>query len=270
MVNNPLSSVPNQNESEFVYNQKQNIQDYSNPKSFLRQRLQTSSFPPGAEPESRVSTAARFVPSNSAIGDDWRVKISLPDIGTFRTSPLLQPLTNTDNAVVFPITPAIQLSNNASYDLMEPIHNNYPFPVYQNSNIDAITIAGEFPVQNEDEGRYWIAVNHFFRSATKMFYGNTSNKGSPPPLCKLNGYGDYVLNNIPVVITNFTVSLENTVDYIRSPVIAGTTTQTQRYTWVPTNSTLSVTVQPTYSRSKVETFSLDKFVNGDLIDKGFL
>jgi hypothetical protein len=270
MVNNPLSSVPNQPGSEYAYSQKPSVTDYSNPRTFLKQRLQTTSFPVGAEPESRVSTAARFVPSNSAVGEDWRVKVSLPDVGTFKTSPLLQPLRQTDNSVVFPITPAITLSHTASYDFMEPIHNNYPFPVYQNSNIDAITIAGEFPVQNEDDGMYWIAANHFFRSATKMFYGETSNKGAPPPLCKLNGYGDFVLNNIPVVLTMYTVDLQNTVDYIRAPVIAGTNAQTERYTWVPSNSSIQITVQPTYSRAKVESFSLDKFVNGDLLDKGFM
>jgi hypothetical protein len=39
---------------------------------------------------------------------------------------------------------------------------------------------------------------------------------------------------------------------------------------VPTNSTISITVRPTYSRGKISTFSLDKFINGDLADKGFI
>ena len=31
---------------------------------------------------------------------------------------------------------------------------------------------------------------------------------------KLNGYGDYVFNNVPVVITTFTVDMPSEVDYI--------------------------------------------------------
>jgi hypothetical protein len=39
---------------------------------------------------------------------------------------------------------------------------------------------------------------------------------------------------------------------------------------VPTNSTIAITVRPAYSRGKLASFSLDKFINGDLADKGFI
>ena len=39
---------------------------------------------------------------------------------------------------------------------------------------------------------------------------------------------------------------------------------------VPTNSTIAITVRTTYSRGRISEFSLDKFVNGDLTDKGFI
>ena len=42
-------------------------------------------------------------------------------------------------------------------------------------------------------------------------------------------------------------------------------------TWVPTQSLMAVTLQPVYSRAHVEQFSLNDFVNGNLIStRGFL
>lgn len=228
------------------------------------------SGPPGAEPINAESVTARFIP-NRELGDDWRVKISLPPIPSFLTSPLLTPLSNTDNAVVFPITPQISLVHNATYNEITHVHTNYPFPQFVNSRIEDITIVGEFPVQSIEDGQYWVAANHFFRSASKMFYGETSNKGAPPPICKLNGYGDFVFNNVPIVITSLTTDLPQNVDYIRVPIYTETNgIYETRYSMVPTLSNISITAKVIYSRSKVETFSLDKFVAGDLIDKGFV
>lgn len=228
------------------------------------------SGPPGAEPVNAESVTARFIP-NQNLGEDWRVKISLPPVPSFLTSPLLYPLTQTDNAVVFPIMPQISLVHNATYNEITHVHTNYPFPQFINSRVEDITIVGEFPVQSIEDGQYWVAANHFFRSASKMFYGETSNKGAPPPICKLNGYGDFVFNNVPIVITSLTTDMPQNVDYIKVPIYTQSNgVYESRYSMVPTSSNISISAKVIYSRSKVETFSLDKFVNGELIDKGFI
>lgn len=237
-----------------------------------QRRLATSGLPPGAEPVSADATTATFTNKFDRTGDDWRVKISLPNVGTFKSSPMLEPLKLTNNALTFPLQPTITFSHTADYDVQSPVHSNYSYPIYSNSRIEDINIVGEFPVQSPKDGTYWAAVIHFLRSATKMFYGDGSNKGGPPPICHLSGYGDYVLKKVPVVITAFSTDLPNNVDYIRSPIYvqneAGN--EVENYVMAPTLSTISVVVKPIYSRSKIETFSLDKFVNGQLIDKGFI
>ena len=92
-----------------------------------------------------------------------------------------------------------------------------------------------------------MACLHYLRTMTKMDYGLNST-GSPPPIAKLNGYGDYIFNNVPVVIANFTVDLPADVDYIATALegadIEGATS------WVPTNSQISVTLKPTFSRRR--------------------
>ena len=61
-----------------------------------------------------------------------------------------------------------------------------------------------------------LAVIHFFRSVTKMFYGQDAQRGSPPPLVFLSGLGDYQFNNHPCVVSSFNYVLPAEVDYISS------------------------------------------------------
>lgn len=198
--------------------------------------------------------------------NDWRVRLSIPSIPSFADSPLLAPLVKSNNSFVFPYTPSIVLGQSATYNALTPVHSNYPFHVYQHSSIEPITINGDFYVETARDAAYWVGAVHYLRSMTKMFYGESSNTGNPPPIVKLNGYGDFVFNDIPVVITNFTVELLGDVDYVslRSGGIgdSGSGTSTAH---VPTQSIISVTCQPIYSRKKVSKFSLDSFVRGEYI-----
>ena len=184
--------------------------------------------------------------------DDWRVKLSLPS-GLNLEANLQAELLRT-NGLIFPYTPQIILSHSASYGQIKPTHSNYPFPAYQNSQPDIIQVSGDFVIESEAEGTYWVAAVHYLRSITKMAYGNTSQQGSPPPIVQLNGYGDFVLKNVPCVAVQFTVDLPMDVDYIHVPGAINT--------WVPTRSLISIQLQPTYSRRAVQQFSLDKFKSG--------
>lgn len=240
-------------------------------------------LPPGAEGEQFQYTSASWSNSSSSSGNDWRVKLHVPSgAAGFDNSPILAPLRNTGNAMVFPVTPTINLVHSANYNALQPVHTNYPFQVYQNSSVEDINITCDFPVENEADGAYWIAAVHFLRSVTKMYYGaDQSNKGSPPPLVHLSGYGDFVFRKVPCVIKMFTVDLQKDVDYIQVPVGGagidlGSQFERQNvpggYTYVPTLSFISVTLTPTYSRDQTRQFSLDTFINGGYIntDKGFI
>jgi len=62
-----------------------------------------------------------------------------------------------------------------------------------------------------------------------MFYGQDSQRGSPPPLLFLTGLGEYQFNEAPCVISQFNYTLPDDVDYIRagvSQIRAGETLQT--------------------------------------------
>lgn len=216
---------------------------------------------PKSIPTTKTSTKATVAGS----GDDWRVRLSLPS--TFASDTVLKPLVET-NGLVFPYTPTILIQHTANYDSMQPTHSNYPFHNYQNSQIEDIVITGDFFCENAKDAQYWSAMVHYLRSATKMAYGQSPNAGTPPPIVHLNGYGDFVFPNVPVVIKNFTVDLPADVDYIKTQVTGDIQTSVTTGDpkgpsgYAPTQSQVAVTVTPIYSRAKVSQFNLSTFING--------
>ena len=221
-----------------------------------------------------------------SVNQDWRVKLSIPTIEPFSTAGMLAPLKKT-GGLVFPYTPTIIVAHSANYNTMAPTHTNYPYFAYQNSQVDQLVITGDFFCQNGTEAQYWVGALHYLRSMTKMFFGGeASTLGAPPPVVKLNGYGDYIFNNVPVIITQFTVDLPQDVDYIATghpdgvndipknhpeAKQAATDERAGPIGWAPSQSLITVTVQPIYSRREVEKFSLNKYVSGGYVgDGGFI
>lgn len=158
---------------------------------------------------------------NYALAGDWRVRLSLAPGATYlyrdQENVLLAPLRETDG-IIFPYTPSVNVTYVANYDSTAVQHSNYRIFQYQNSAVENITLGCDFTAQDTYEANYILAVIHFFRSVTKMFYGQDENPvlGTPPPLCYLYGLGQYQFNAHPLVVTNFSYSLPTDVDYIRA------------------------------------------------------
>lgn len=173
--------------------------------------------------------AVESVQRNARQQEDWRVRLQLAQGATYlyndpscKQGDLLFPLKAT-GGVIFPYTPAISSSYRANYDPSDIVHTNYKQYFYKNSSVDELSIQADFTAQDTTEALYMLAVIHFFKSVTKMFYGKDANPraGTPPPLCYLSGYGQYQYSDHPLLVTSFAYNLPNDVDYIR----AGSTTQ---------------------------------------------
>jgi len=295
------------------------LNNLSNPAALISS-IRSMNLPGGGGAAFAATRVAFAGPGNT---DDWRVRLGIPN-NFFSSSPVLAPLM-ASNGLVFPYTPTISISNSASYDDVVLTHQNYQFLAYQNSRVSEFSISGTFYCETADQAQYWIAVVHFLRSATKMYTGDSGEfSGSPPPILTLNGYGDFVFKNVPVVIKSFSVELPSDTNYIGTTVgqkgfsgsgnpvggggtggalttlagVAGAVGasgaakilgaaanvssavnnvtnfinglsgagSTSASTHVPTKSTVSVTLQPIYSRESVRQFSLQKFVNGDYMN----
>ncbi len=229
---------------------------------------------------------------------DWRVRLQVPDgplqdFFDFPNNPLLKPLAGS-RGMFWPLTPMMQIQHSANYNPLSQTHSNLPFQAYQNSHVDAMNIIGEFPVQNSEDARHWVATVNFLRAASKMFFGKDDGnglKGNPPPILHLYGYGDHMFNKVPVVLNSFNVELRQGIDYIntkQSDVYrVGATAETptgvnqfeinnpnnlnntfESQTWAPTLSNISVMITPVYSRESIKNFSMKKFVRGELNGSG--
>lgn len=192
-------------------------------------------------------------------GNEDRVRISDPT-GLFINSgnPVLKPLSEV-GYVLFPYTPSISRSHTANYQTDTPTHSNYSYPMYQNSPTSNIEITAQFTAKDSSSAAYVIAVQHFFMSVTKMFYGTDSEAGLPPPILRLDGHGEYQFKSVPIVITGFSMNYPTDVDYI-------TTTIAGKETKVPVMQEFSISTMPIYSRKSIsQEFGLKDFASGKLL-----
>lgn len=226
--------------------------------------------------------------AKAKLKDDWRVKVSLaPNSEIFYKSnnPGIMARLRATQGAIFPYTPEISVTHSARYAESKLTHSNYAAYFYEGSDVAAISIKGEYTVQTPDEGVYLLAVISFFRSCTKMFFGTQSQKlaGSPPPMVFLSGYGKYYFPDVPCVLTSFQHTMPSDCDYI--DVVEDTTVWNQdvalsdgnmykseaavlaqAVTRVPVMSSVSITLQPVYSRKTIhENFNLDRFASGELL-----
>lgn len=219
---------------------------------------------------------------NNPMKTDWRVKVSLPTSSTLlRDNPMLSVLSRT-NGLVFPYTPSISVTHNARYSEQALTHSNYKNYFYEGSDVSAITISGEFTVQNHDDAVYLLASIFFLRSCTKMFWGSDADAGNPPPIVFLDGYGDFYFPHVSCIVTSFQHTMPADCDYVEFKYSSGQqfaesdgslSSTSQQLARLPTTSTLSVTLQPVYSRKNIaNNMSLTKFSRGGLLkgNGGFL
>lgn len=253
------------------------------------------------------SKATQQDQANFAAKEDWRVRLSLAPGAEYlynaKDPGILKPLSTNGgtDGVVFPYTPQISVNYAANYEPTNITHSNYKIFQYSGSAVDQITITCNFTAQDEYEANYLLAVIHFFRSMTKMFYGQDENpkNGTPPPLCYMFGMGGYQFAAHPLAISGFSYNLPDDVDYIKTtsespagaPIpstanpsegrLAGTgvgkggtgpgpdfknNAKNEAVTWVPTRIQMSITCVPIMSRNAISNrFSLRDYASGKLV-----
>ena len=217
---------------------------------------------------------------------DWRVRLQIPTgadavyESILANNKLLDPLVPS-RGIFWPLTPAVVIQHSANYNALAQTHSNYPFQAYQNSQVDSLNIIGEFPVQNADDAKHWVATINFLRTITKMYFGKEQAlKGNPPPIMHMSGYGDHMFHKVPVIVNTFNVELRPGIDYISTkqtqvgygegrvdPTLAAAVEAGTSQTWAPTLSNISVLVTPVYSRQSIKNFSLSEFARGKLNGK---
>jgi len=241
-------------------------------------RRESSGIKPGGQIyASNIKQSVRFIEGNSRREiKDWRVRINTSKtLKSFFSHGILEPLQAT-NGVIFPYTPQISVSHMANYVPQRFTHSNYAHMFYETSEIQQIQIQTDFTAQNCQEADYVLACIYFFRSITKMFFGESNYAGNPPPLVFLNGYGQHYFPNVPCVITSFTHTMPPDADYISTSKPDYNGDYNSLYstrgslTRIPTVSNFQVSLVPVYSKQNLAKFDLEKFAKGDLLRQGHI
>ena len=231
------------------------------------------------EPEVNVYT--RF---NKLLTEDLRARIRVPGNYIRNSTVGSLNLQQFENGIVFPYTPVIMYSHKADYQSIPAVHTNYAHYFYKSSNVSEINIEARFTVQNAEEASVYLSLKHLLSALTKMPFGDDAGAGAPPPICRLDAYGTYMLKDVPIVITNYKVVLPNDVDYFgisgdtvqrtTTPVVGVDITDPTRVfertdettisgagqNFVPIMSTFSINCVPLYSRREMLKFSVKNFI----------
>lgn len=194
---------------------------------------------------------------------------------------------STTNGLVFPYQPTITWQQEVQYTEMELIHTNQDIQAYKRTPSLKLSVDGEFTVQNQTEGLYALACIHFLRVVTKMYFGDSDpNRGTPPPVLCFDAYGAYMFNSLPVIVTNFAITLPKDVDYV--PVDASGVAETANQTgnwdsltnaylsdsddsniaWLPSLFSIQVQLTIQHTPARLRTFSLEDFRTGTLLQSG--
>jgi hypothetical protein len=215
---------------------------------------------PGGNLAKPYDWRARLRPKNGGIEQFYQEKDS-------PTSYLMRPLKEA-GGLIWPYTPTIFLSGTAEYNQALMQGMNYPINTFINSRPPDIPVTGDFTANDIYEARYLLAVLTFLKICTKAYFGDSAvakgNAGTPPPVLLFEYLGDHGFNKVPVVVSNYSLQLPDSVDYV--PVeVSGTVT------YVPVQTNITITLTPTYTPDKLRRrFDLEAITSGRAYRDGFI
>lgn len=176
--------------------------------------------------------------------------------GEVSESNVLYPLAK-ENRLVFPYTPTVQAGSTAEYDEYSYSQSAYKYPSYVKSYPKDILVSGDFTAQTVPEAEYLLAVMNFFKSIVKPYFGASNQRAGTPPAVILFDYlGELQFNSVPVVVKDYSFTLEPTVDYV----------YVEKFnSHVPTKLNISIALETYYNPKNLrDKFDLDKFREGKL------
>lgn len=232
-------------------------------------------------------TMQQVVVTGQRAARDFRVRIAPQTrainqvYGPNTETNLLTPLRET-RGLMFPFTPTIDWNQAVNYKTTSLVHSNQDYQSYENTPSTNLSVSGTFVIQNEKEAKYMLACIHFLRVVSKMYFGKASFKdpatvsdpsqpgtpslaGMPPPVLTFNGYGDYMFNDLPVIVKDHSYTFKPDVSYIDF-MVNGSSIRLPAILDI----SIKLVVQNTPQRNK-DKFDLDKFRTGELMkSKGWI
>lgn len=189
--------------------------------------------------------------------------------------PLLSILRHT-NGIVWMYTPQIEERTSMNYVTTDISQANQDFHNYGGTKATTISVSGQFTADTYENAVYCLAVMHFLRIMNKNDFGTkTQTPGLPPPLLLFSAYGRFRYDDVPVILSNYSASQPDNVDYIDVPTVGDgvlfsnksvRTSNRADINKVPMIFTITVelTVQKTPKQLR-DNFNLNDFKTGKLL-----
>ena len=167
------------------------------------------------------------------------------------------------DGLLFPYTPQINVTQAVDYGETALVHSNQSVDHFIRAQATMISLTAKFTIQNQREGRYALAALHFLRVVSKMYFGDadkaSGKAGLPPPVLIFSGYGDYMFDNLPVIVRSHTYSFDDSMDMVTVNAPGGIAKLPALF-----QVSIELKVQQTPNRMRT-VFSLDSFRTGKLM-----
>ena len=165
--------------------------------------------------------------------------------------------------IIFPYTPKISgLGRTVNYEDVDILYSNMKYKQFKNSTPEKISINAKFTADTVTNAAAMLHAIWFLNACSMCKFGKEtgSDAGLPPPILYLKAY-DSLIDNIPVVITNYSYSLGDKDQYVQFKSKGG------RIYWLPMICDISIQleIQPNIKKT-YETWTLDKYKKGDMFN----
>lgn len=168
------------------------------------------------------------------------------------------------SSIVFTVMPIVDENRSASYDSLTPTQHPGSIQVYKTTSSRTFNINGKFISRSIDEANRTLKYLNTIRAWVMPYYGSGTaesypNKiGLPPEILRFNAYGDKNLKDIPVVLTNYSWTYPEDVDYVQA-----IDSDNKSYP-VPRIIEISLSIMECYAPNELSKFDLMAYKNGDL------
>jgi hypothetical protein len=184
---------------------------------------------------------------------------------SFKVTLSQQPVLSGDpagNSITFEIMPAVSESGSAEYTPFSPIQHPGDILKYKGSASRDWGINVKLVSRNVQEATDNLRKINLIRSWRMPFYGTGTAAdaatarylGAPPPVLSLKGYGPQMIGPVTCVLTNYSWTHPNDVDYI--PTSTGTP--------FPVLLDIQLSLKESYSPAEYTRFDLLAYRNGNL------
>lgn len=230
----------------------------------------TSALPPAAS-AALASASQKSSELMRAVGGQGTAKTVTPqNAGSSLTKPnkttedFMMKLKSkqTNETIIFNVTPTIDESRSANYEHISPVHHPGTIQVYKNTEARQFNVGVKMIARTAEEASKNLKYLNWIRSWVMPYYGqgtagsSQSNRlGAPPDILMFDVYGDKNIANVPVVLTSYHWVYPDTCDYI----------PTKEGIPFPTIMDISLSLIESYSPEEYSNFNIVAYKDGDML-----